>query len=661
MPADDWHFPRKAHMSEKARIVAALGEFRLLLPALLNEALAANDRAKYRLTLLQTARGHADAPGGVAVDLRTERLASGIEDSSYDDVVAGTVKLGVDTYTMPLASELCASLRDDLLAMIAPFEAAQKEEAHLYQQRLDGLSFQSWLAEDGSIIGAGISAMTSGDAARGDSLHLLIMDLHKSLNRLQAEIATENVEGALTYGLRASERSLVAAFMKGVRRTQQLKFDHPGLGTTASRIGVKLILQNDIGTTDAHVLVVHVDGLAVTVTYSDNHLPRLFFFQGMFTDWEVEWCDIQSRTDQAFENGVYHLCVSNYTARDKADLKAYLTYLGSRLVFLIDWNRARKRLQLLVKRQEALSLLSWAAANDTGHMAFLKAGGERMIFDALQFVAGGTISYGITLDELLGTEAAGSFMRFILKTCAHGLLKKRPLALIRDEARVELYKYYHSAQQNLLDLVSNHAALSVEIAAAIRDGLLAVSRPEVFPSFERIGQRAKEWERKADEVVITARELAIHSEQADAVRQLLEVADDITDELEEAAFHLTLLKVDDLAEEIRLPLATLARLLVEGTQEYLKAIENARGIQRSGSPDDMHDFLESIHRIVAIEQQSDMVQREVRKVLVDYATDYRQAFVIAESAKKLESAADALMHTGMILRDQILGKIMGPV
>jgi len=648
-------------MSEKARIVAALGERRLLLPDLLNEALAANDRAKYRLTLLQTARSHADAPGEVVADLRMERLASGIANFSYDDVVAGTVKRGADTYAMPLARELCISLHDDLTAMIAPFEAAQHAEAQLYQQRLQRLSFQSWFGEDDSISGAGITAMASANAVRGDSVHLFIMDLHKSLNRLQAGIATDNVEGALTYGLRAVERSLVASFMKGVKRTQQLKFDHPGLGTTASRVGEKLVLQNDIGTTDAHVLVVHVEGLRVTVTYSDNHLPRLFFFQELFTDWDVTWGNIQSCTDRAFDSGVYHLCVGDYAAQDKSDLKAYLTHLGSRLVFLIDWNRARKRLQLLVAKQDALSLLSWAAANDVGHMAFLKAGGERMVFDALQFVAGGTLSYGVMLDELLGKEAAGSFMRFILKACAHGLLKKRPLALIRDEARVELYKHYHKAQQYLLDLVSNHAALSVEIAAAIRDGLLTVSRPEEFPSFERIGQRAKEWERKADEVVITARELAIHSEQADAVRQLLEVADDISDELEEAAFHLTLLKVDDLAEEIRLPLATLARLLVEGTQEYLKAIENARGIQRSGSPEDMHDFLESIHRIVAIEQQSDMVEREVRKVLVDFARDYRQAFVIAECAKNLESAADALMHTGMILRDQILGKIMGPV
>jgi uncharacterized protein Yka (UPF0111/DUF47 family) len=648
-------------MSEKAGIVAALGESRLLLPALLNEALAANDRAKYRLTLLQTAKAHADVPEEAFSALRTERLACGIADSSYDDVVAGAVKQGNESYTMPLVSELCSSLHEDMMAMIAPFEVAQKAEAHPYRQRLKRLSLHSWSGKDGSITGAGIISMTSGDPAQGDSVHLLIMEMHKSLNRLQGEIATDNVDGALTYGLRAVERSLVASFMKGVKRTQQLKFDHPGLGTTATRIGAKLIIQNDIGTTDAHVLVVHVEDVRVTVTYTDNHLSRLLFFQGMFTNWEVKWSSVQSRTDQAFENGVYHLCVGDYTARDKADLKAYLAHLGSRLVFLIDWNRARKRLQMLVPKKDALILLSWAAANDVGHMAFVKAGGERMIFDALQFVAGGSLSYGVMLDELLGKEAAGSFMRFILKACAHGLLKQRPLALIRDEARVELYKYYHSAQQYLLDLVSNHAALSVEIAASIRDGLLTVSHTEEFSRFERIGQRAKEWERKADELVITARELARQSEQADAVRQLLEAADDITDELEEAAFHLTLLKTDGMGEEIRIPLATLARLLVEGTQEYLKAIENARGIQRSGSPDDMHDFLESIHRIVAIEQESDMVQREVRKALVNAAKDYRQAFVITECAKKLESAADALMHTGMILRDQILGKIMGPV
>jgi len=650
---------KEVAMSKKTRIVAALGETRLQLPTLLNEALTANDRAKFRLTLLQSAKSHADAPEALFSDLRTERLACGITDSSYDDIVAGSVTQGADAYLLPLLGAVCAALEDDLQAMIAPFAAAQKAEARLYGQRLQRLSPQLRSGSEGSISSGEIAAMTAAAPVLGDSVHLLIMDMHKGLNRLQAEIATDDVDGALTYGLRAGERALVTAFMKGVKRTRQLKFDHPGLDTTASRMDARLIIQNDIGTTDSHVIVIHVEGLGVTATYSDNHLPRLLFFQEMFTGWEVEWGNVQSRTDQTFDSGVYHLCVGSYTASDKADLKAFLTHLGSRLVFLIDWNRARKRLQLLVPRREALALLSWAAANDIGHMAFIKSGGERMIIDAIQFVAGGTLSYGVTLDELLGKEAAGSFMRFILKECSHGLLNKRPLALIRDEARVELYKYFHNAQQFLFDLVSNHAALSVEIAASIRDGLLDVSSP--FSSFEEIGRRAKDWERKADEIVIKARELAKKSEQADAVRQLLEVADDIADELEEAAFHLTLLVTESMAEEVRLPLAALAGLLVEGTREYLKAVENARGIQRSGSPDDMHDFLASIHRIVAIEQQSDMVEREVRKALVNAAEDYRQAFVVAESAKKLESAADALMHTGMILREQILGKIMGPV
>jgi len=425
-------------MSEKTRIVAALGETRLQLPTLLNEALGANDRAKFRLTLLQTAKSHADDPEAVFSDLRTERIACGIGDSSYDEVVAGTVRQGADTYLLPLLGAVCAALHDDLQAMIAPFAAAQKAEDRLYRQRLQRLSPQLRCGSGSGITSGEIAAMTAAASDHGDSVHQLIMDMHKGLNRLQAEIATDDVDGALTYGLRAGERSLVTAFMKGVKRTRQLKFDHPGLDTTASRMDARLIIQNDIGTTDSHVIVIHVEGLGVTATYSDNHLPRLLFFQEMFTGWEVNWGNVQSRTDQSFDSGVYHLCVGSYTARDKADLKAFLTHLGSRLVFLIDWNRARKRLQLLVPRREALALLNWAAVNDVGHMAFIKSGGERMIIDAIQFVAGGTLSYGVTLDELLGKEAAASFMRFILKECSHGLLNKRPLALIRDEARVEL-------------------------------------------------------------------------------------------------------------------------------------------------------------------------------------------------------------------------------
>src|SRR6185369_16183285 len=125
-----------------------------------------------------------------------------------------------------------------------------------------------------------------------------------------------------------------------------------------TRVDSKLVVQNDLGTTDAQVLVVHVEGMCVTTTYTDNHLPRLLFFQAMFSGWEVAWGGVHSRTDQTFADGVYHLCVGTYNACDKAGLKAYLIHLGYRLVFLIDWNRARKRVELMVPGPEALSILT---------------------------------------------------------------------------------------------------------------------------------------------------------------------------------------------------------------------------------------------------------------------------------------------------------------
>ena len=63
---------------------------------------------------------------------------------------------------------------------------------------------------------------------------------------------------------------------------------------------------------------------------------------------------------------------------------AYLTFLGSRLVFLIDWSRARKRLRTFAPWRVCLEVLRWAADHDYGHRGFLSLGGEQLIFDALE-------------------------------------------------------------------------------------------------------------------------------------------------------------------------------------------------------------------------------------------------------------------------------------
>jgi hypothetical protein len=95
--------------------------------------------------------------------------------------------------------------------------------------------------------------------------------------------------------VREEDRPLITAFMNGVNQTRESMFDHPGLGTTATHSGERLVIQNDIGMTDAHVLVIHVEERQVTLTYSDVHIDRLVFFQNLFDRFAVRWEDTVSK------------------------------------------------------------------------------------------------------------------------------------------------------------------------------------------------------------------------------------------------------------------------------------------------------------------------------------------------------------------------------
>lgn len=64
---------------------------------------------------------------------------------------------------------------------------------------------------------------------------------------------------------------------------RELKFDHARLATTATRVAERLTIQNDIGETDAHVVVIAVDPGGVTVTYSDVHRARAKSFVRLWT------------------------------------------------------------------------------------------------------------------------------------------------------------------------------------------------------------------------------------------------------------------------------------------------------------------------------------------------------------------------------------------
>lgn len=640
-------------MAEKQRILDALGESQLVVPALVNQALAANDRAKYYFSLLQLAAAHAARPEEGRPDLRRERIATGEDDAALDGMIAAARRLDKERIALPGASALFGRIRAALDEMIAPLRAAGDAATAEHESRYAALCAEPWCDAEDRVSDAAIARATSGSREAGDSLHLLVMDLHKALNHLQAAYASETLEGARAYLLAPEDRPLVAAFMRGVQRTRPLKFDHPGLETTATRSGSRLVLQNDIGTTEAHVFVVHVEGLSATVTYTDVHLPRLVFFQSLLGRWPVAWTDTRSRSDTAFEDGIYHLAVGSYTAPDGATLEQYLELLGSRLVFLIDWNRARKRLRLLLRKKDALALLRWAAEEEVGHMAFLKVGGEQLVFEALASLGKTPSGFGARLDDVLGSKAAVHYLRFVFRAATEALREGRPEALLLDEIRVELLGSLLSVRQSVLDYASEQVGLAIEIASAVRDALIGGGA-----STESAARRAKDWERRADELVNLARELGRRSANIADLARLVERGDDTVDALEDAAFHLSLLPPGRLAQPVLAPLAALAELALHAAQEYLKAVEGARDLGRGAPRDDVQDFLQSVHRIVELEQKGDEAERAVHSALAHDGAEARGVFVIAEVARGLETATDTLMHSALALRDHMLGSVM---
>jgi hypothetical protein len=169
-------------------------------------------------------------------------------------------------------------LEDNFATMARPVldTTPAGEELHRrFQVRLD------WLGALGMdrLTDPQIDELTAGRRGAGDSLHLLVMDLHKQINKLSSVQANEVMDGANDWDLQPQDRARVLGFMRGLNRKSMLKFDYPGLETAATRDGERLLIQNDIGTYDAHVLVIQAANQSITLTISDLHHGRHEFFQ----------------------------------------------------------------------------------------------------------------------------------------------------------------------------------------------------------------------------------------------------------------------------------------------------------------------------------------------------------------------------------------------
>ena len=121
----------------------------------------------------------------------------------------------------------------------------------------------------------------------------------------------------------------------------------------------------------------------------------------------------------------------------------------------------------------------------------------------------------------------------------------------------------------------------------------------------------------ADDLLSRVRSAGGERIEAKTSVEILRVADDAADDLEEAIFLLTLwarpashvMNALALSAESREVLGEVGHLIVDTAREYLKVVENARQIDRGSPREEMADFLQAVDRTISLEHQTDDAHR----------------------------------------------------
>jgi uncharacterized protein Yka (UPF0111/DUF47 family) len=563
--------------------------------------------------------------------------------------------------TAPHLAELGRDILAEMDAMLQAVAAGSPDEGRHAAGRFAATGAQEMLspARLSSLSDIGlqdISDLTAVRAGSGDSLHRLIMDLHKVLNRLAAGAAEETIAGAHAYGLHAADRPAVEAFMRGLQSTAHLKFDHPGLATTAVRSGARLTIQNDIGTTDAHVIVVTVEGKSVSVTHTDVHRARARFFTRMLDGFPAQWSGLEAkRAEGLAENAAFHLVSGRYDAETAERRDAFLEAIGAALVFLIDWNKARKALLAFVAKDEAVRILEWSARNRIGHRAFLELGGRDLITGAVRNAAPARIGFGESFDGVLGRNAAVDFLKGVLRLSTEALLEGRSAPLVRDRIEADLVRGLKRVDSALLAIVVRQAGLAREIAAAVAHHVGGLAAGAGSDGGAALAAKSRRIEEKADRVAREARAEIARLDAGRAIEQLVNGIEDVVDELEQAAFIASLLP-ETTSESILQALSELCTIALRGTETAASGAD-AAGEVPEGRRADSEDALAAIDRLTDVEHDADDAERSVTAQVLRGGLDFASSIAALELARALERATDRMAGFGHLLHAHVLADL----
>src|SRR3974390_1910144 len=639
----------------KTNIIQKLGQTEILLPSLVADGLAANDRVKARLSVLQAAERHARDPQGSRFDLSEECHAACIDPIPMEALVNGSAIIAGERIAAAGLSRLETAIWDDVEVMIHAVKAGDAAEGDAALQRLSIVRGAASLKVSDTVEQSHIARLTGIAGGNGDSLHRLVMDLHRILNRLSAGLAEEVLDGAHVYGLTPNDKSAVKAFMRGVESTHKLKFDHRSLPPPAPAAGARLTIQNDIGETDAHVVVIAVEDSAVTITYTDVHPARAMFFTGLFPDFQVQWSGLdRKRAERLGDDNTFYLITGRFTAADDTARNAFLETIGASLVFLIDWNKARKVLRSCVSKGDAVPNLDWAARHRFGHRGFLELGGSELVASAVHHATPTRIGFGERLDRALGREAAVDFLKTVLRVSAEALLEGGSVRLARDRIEADLSRPPPGGEAMLLAIIVRQAGLAREVAAGIAH-FIAERRAHRPFDCAALALRARRIEEKADKIAAEARSEVARFDADPAIEQLVNQIEETIDELEQAAFVASLVP-GEIAPELLAPLDAPSPAAVSGCEAAAMGAAATADVP-DGQRVDSEDALAAGARLTAGEEQGDAAERAITAVLLSGVFDLKTTLSVLELARAIERATDQLAGFAHLWRPRVLADL----
>lgn len=635
----------------KSEIIKELGQADILLPQLVAEGLAANDRIKVRLSALQAASQHAQAPERPPTDLSAESRAARIASGDLVSLIGGAHRTADGRLAAPGLGKLINDIEDDAQAMIRAVSGGRPAEGQAAEKRLAAIRSAGLLDAGSDIEFVRVAWLTTAQES-ADSLHRLVMDLHKALNRIAADCAEEMLDGAHVYGLLDADRPAVMAFMGGLNATRALKFDHPGLDTMATRSGDRLLIQNDIGTTDAHVMVIAVQANAVTVTYTDVHLARAKFFIAQFDGFAAQWSGLDRHTASGLgEENAFFLVTGQFDGDSAKARNDFLAAIGAALVFMIDWNKARKLLRSWVAKDDATRILDWAARHRFGHRAFLQLGANELLGAAVRNAAPNRIGFGERLDQALGRVAAIDFLKGALRAATEGLLAGRSVRLVRDQIEADLVRHLDRADGALLAIVMRQLGLAHDIAAALARHLAALQAGRPADG-KLLAARAGRIEQKADRIAIEARQEIARLNARPLIQSLVDGVEQAIDELEQAAFIASLTPVG-VGKQPLAALTELCAVAIAGIEAAASGLTAAAEVPE-GRQVDAEDALAAVIRLMDTEHAADAQERAITALVFTGGFDVATSLSLLELARAIERATDRLAGFGHLLRQHIM-------